>query len=82
MKIYAFNGKSNLVGERVRQRRNELKLSQTDLAAQLQIQGVRIEQDAISSIELGDRFVADFEALYLSKVLKVDLMWLLTGEES
>lgn len=82
MKIYQFNDKSNLVGERVKLRRDEMGLSQIALAAQLQVNGVNLTRDAIGKIESGKRFVADFEALYLAKVLKVDLMWLLTGEES
>lgn len=32
-------------------------------------------------MEIGDRVVTDYEVLTLAKVLKVDVMWLLTGEE-
>ena len=32
-------------------------------------------------MELGERLVADYELLALAKVLKVSVMWLLTGEE-
>ncbi len=81
MTIYTFNGKVNIVGQRVRQRRKELKLSQKDLAAKMELEGVTIEQRAISRMEIGDRVVTDYEVLTLAKVLKVDVMWLLTGEE-
>ena len=81
MKIYKFKEKANIVGERVRLARQKLKISQTVLAARLQTEGIIIEQKAISRIEKQDRVVADYELLYLAKVLHVDVHWLLTGEE-
>ncbi len=81
MKIYDYNGKKNLCGNRVRQARQKLRLSQSDLAAKLQIEGILIERDSISRIEAGTRFVADYELKALSKVLKTDVMWLLDEEE-
>lgn len=81
MKIYDYNGKKNLCGNRVRQARQKLRLSQSDLAAKLQIEGILIERDSISRIEAGTRFVADYELKALSKVLKTDVMWLLEDEE-
>lgn len=53
------------------------RLSQYDLAARLQTQGILIEQDSISRIEIGTRFVADYEVKVLAKVLNVPLEWLL-----
>ena len=47
MKIYDYNGKKNLCGNR------------------------------ISRIEIGTRFVADYEVKVLAKVLNVPLEWLL-----
>ena len=35
MKIYSYEGKKNICGERVRARRLRLRMSQSDLAAQL-----------------------------------------------
>ena len=43
----------------------------------MQIEGITIERDSISRIEIGTRFVADFELMIFAKVLKVDVMWLL-----
>lgn len=80
MKIYGINGKMNIVGERVKQKRNELDISQTDLAARLQVLNVIVEQKAISRIELGDRLVADYELLALAESLETTVMWLLTGQ--
>ena len=75
MKIYDFNGKKNLCGPRVKQARRMQGLSQSDLAARLQIEGVIIERDSISRIEIGTRFIADYELLIISKCLKVSPEW-------
>ena len=77
MKIYDYNGKKNLCGNRIREARLRQRLSQYDLAARLQPQGILIEQDSISRIEIGTRFVADYEVKVLAKVLNVPLEWLL-----
>lgn len=77
MKIYDYNGKKNLCGEKVRQERQKQRLSQSDLAARLQIAGVIIERDSVSRIEAGTRFVADYELKIIAEVLNVDVQWLL-----
>ena len=78
MKIYDFNGRKNICGERIREARQMLRMTQSDLAAKLQLEGANIERDSVSRIESGTRFVADYELLILSRILKVDLLWLLT----
>ncbi len=77
MKIYDYNGKKNISGERIHEARCKLRLTQSDLAAQLQINGIIIERDSISRIEIGTRFVADYELRELSKILRVTVNWLL-----
>ena len=52
-------------------------LSQENLAARLQIEGVIIERDSVSRIEIGTRFVADYELLMLCKILGVTPGYLL-----
>lgn len=77
MKIYDFDGKKNVSGERIREARIKNKLSQAELAAKLQVSGVVIERDSISRIEIGTRFVADYELMVLSDILGVSVEWLL-----
>ncbi len=48
----------------------------------MQINGVIIERDSISRIEIGTRFVTDYELKVFSKVLKVELSWLLSEEDA
>lgn len=81
MKIYDYNGKKNICGDRVREARQKQRMSQSDLAAKLQVNGIILERDSISRIESGTRFVADYELLVLAKVLNVDVLWLLTADK-
>lgn len=80
MKIYDWCGKKNICGERIKAARKKLKLSQGDLAARLQTEGINIERDSVSRIELGTRFVADYELLMLSKILGASPSYLLGFE--
>ena len=76
MKIYDYNGRKNLCGDRVREARASLNITQADLAARLQVAGVIMERDSVSRIEIGTRFVTDYELVVLSNVLGVSLEWL------
>jgi transcriptional regulator with XRE-family HTH domain len=77
MKIYDFGGKKNISGERVRQARLKNHLTQFDLAARLQLEGVMLERDSVSRIEIGTRFVTDYELLVIARILNVSVLWLL-----
>ena len=79
MKIYDYNGKKNICGGRIREMRFKRKLTQADLAAQMQINGVIIERDSISRIEIGTRFVTDYELKTFAKV--TDINFLLAEDE-
>lgn len=81
MKIYDYNGKKNICGNRIREARQKRRMSQSELAAKLQVQGVIIERDSISRIESGTRFVADYELKIFSEILRVPLEWLLSPED-
>lgn len=74
----------NVVGPRVRQARrlSTPRVSQVDLAARLQLQGLKIDQSAVSKIEQGHRPVLDLEVVALAKALKVSAAWLLGEADS
>ena len=81
MKIYDYDGKKNICGEKIRSARKAMKLSQQELAARLQVEGINLERDSISRIEIGTRFVADFELKTLCKILGVSADFLLGIEK-
>ncbi len=80
MKIYDYNGKKNICGTRIHETRRKLHLTQSEFAAKLQIEGIVLERDSISRIEIGTRFVADYELREIAKILKVSVDWLLGNE--
>lgn len=77
MKIYDYNGKRNICGSRIREARVRQRLSQSDLAAKMQVEGICIERDSLSRIEIGTRFVPDYELPFFAKVLGISIDWLL-----
>lgn len=81
MKIYDYNGKKNICGEKIRQARVKKRLSQENLAAKMQLEGIIIERNSISRIESGARFIPDYELPAFSRVLNVSIEWLLTPDD-
>lgn len=81
MKIYWYGDNKNIVGKRVKGARLNHKpaMTQSELAAKLEIDNVKLDRISISRIESGDRFVCDYELLALSKALQVSIDWLLIG---
>ena len=77
MKIYDYNGKKNICGDRVHEARCRHRMTQSDLAAKLQLSGINIERDSVSRSEIGTRFVADYELRELAAILKVSVAWLI-----
>ena len=81
MKIYDYKGRTNLCGHRVKEARARLNITQTDLAARLQVAGITMERDSVSRIEIGTRFVTDYELAVLAKILGVSMEWLTENEQ-
>ncbi len=72
----------NLIGDRVKQARNNSKpkITQLDLLARLAVRGIELEKTSISKIEAKTRPVTDFELVALAEALGVNVMWLLGKE--
>ena len=70
---------ANKSGHRIRIARimHNPHLTQDDLAAKLQIEGLSITGNIVSRIELGDRYVTDLELITLARILGVTTAWLL-----
>lgn len=77
MKIYDYYGKKNISGDRIREARLKKRLTQADLAARIQVEGVIMERDSISRIEKGTRFIPDYEIPVFARALDVSPLWLL-----
>jgi transcriptional regulator with XRE-family HTH domain len=80
-------GKKNQVGERVRERRTELGMTQDGLCARIAMITDGIADTAwiadrreLARIEQGERMVSDLELTALAQALECDACWLLVGE--
>lgn len=72
------DGLNNICGKNIFKYRNEIGISQRELADKLQLVGLDVDKNAIQRIEAGKRFVTDIEIIALSKVLEKTLEQLLT----
>lgn len=72
--IYYDN--KNIIHDRLRKARAERGISQTDLAAKMQLLNVNIDQQMISKIEKNQRQVTDYELTCICKCLNVPLDWM------
>lgn len=71
------DGLNNICGKNISTFRNELKISQRELADRMQLAGIDIDKNAIQRIECGKRFVTDIEVIAFSKVFNKTLEELL-----
>lgn len=71
MKIYWHNVSKNIIGKNLKKIRLERNLTQSDIAAALQLKGYEFDRITILRIENGLRFVPDYEVKILCEVLGV-----------
>ena len=74
--------KCNICGFNIRRLRKQKKISQDQLAAKLQTEGLGVNQNSISRIETGKRIVTDFELKALARALNVAIEALIEEELS
>ena len=79
----ARDGWNNIAGRSIRKHRLQMPghVSQNDLAALLQVNGLDLDKNAIQRIECGKRFITDIELKAIAKALDVAYTDLLDGEE-
>lgn len=77
MKLYNYHGSCNCSGARIRIARENLHISQEQLAGILQVNGLDVNQKAISRVETGLRVVPDYELAFYADALEVSILWLL-----
>ncbi len=77
MKKIEFYNNKNIISERLKQARKEKNLSQTELAARMQLCNINIDQQMISKIEKNMRQVTDYEIACICKCLGISPEWLL-----
>ena len=73
----AEDGRNNICGRNIATYRQEMGLSQRQLADKLQLAGLDVDKNAIQRIEAGKRFVTDIELVYLAEVFQISIIDLL-----
>ena len=74
--------RSNMLEWRIRVARAEANMNQLELAILLNTEyNLVVDQNSISMMEKGDRFVKDYEIIALAKALNRHPMWLLFGDQ-
>lgn len=66
--------KRNLIGTNLKNIRKHNNLSQEQLIAQLNLLGLDLDRTSLSRIENHNREVYDYELVYFSKALKVNIL--------
>lgn len=77
MKKIEFYNNKNIISVRLKQARKEKALSQSELAAKLQLYNINMDQQMISRIEKNERQVTDYEVACICKCLNISVEWLL-----
>lgn len=76
MRTISYHSHKNIIAKQLTNAREKKGLSQEQLAEQMQLLGVGIDQQAISRMELDRRTVTDYELMCFCKILEVDEKWL------
>lgn len=73
---------TNVCGKRIKLARVEAGLNQLELATLLNTDfDLRVDQNSISLLEKGERYVKDFEIIILANALNKHPMWILFGDK-
>ena len=73
----AEDGRNNICGRNIATYRQEMGLSQRQLADILQLAGLDVDKNAIQRIEAWKRFVTDIELVYLAEAFQISIIDLL-----
>ena len=81
MAVRKLNNNLNVIGENLRNYRNEKHLSQADLTMELNLLGINLHKNDIYMIENNKRSVKDYEVWGFIKVLNISYDDLFAGIE-
>lgn len=67
------DGRNNVCGLKIARLRKEMKISQRQLADNLQLINLDIDKNAIQRIESGQRFVTDIELMFFARAFNTSV---------
>ncbi len=65
------SGGRNIIGPRIKAARLAQRVTQEALTARLAVGGVYVDRSALARVELGQRFIRDYEIIAIAKALKI-----------
>lgn len=71
MRFNKFNNSYNIIGDKLKEVREQLNISQEELSNKLCLLGITLYQSDIFKIEHNERTVRDFELWGICKVLNI-----------
>ena len=71
--INKVNGGNNIAGKTIASLRQQMNISQRQLADKMQLVGIDIDKNAIQRIEARKRFITDIELAAFAKVFSVSV---------
>lgn len=72
-KIIKYNGKLNVIGEKIKEYRITENLSLSQLSNKLLLIGIDIPKSSLQNIEVGKRVVKEYELCALCKIFNVSM---------
>lgn len=66
-----YHGRLNVIGEKIRDHREERHWSQQVLSDKLQLIGIDIPKNSLQRLENGNRVIKDYELAGIMKVLEI-----------
>lgn len=70
-----------MIGQRIKMKREKLKISQQELADRLQNKGIKISRETISKIESGNRATNALEIKAIGEILEISIEELMKEEK-
>lgn len=71
--VKKYNGKLNVIGQKVKEYRKSNQLSLSDLSNALQLLGIDLPKPSLQNIENGKRIIKEYEFYAICKVLNVSM---------
>ena len=71
--VKKYNGKLNVIGEKVKEYRKINKLFLSDLSNSLQLLGIDLPKPSLQNIKNGKRIIKEYEFYTICKVLNVSM---------
>lgn len=69
------------IGKNIKQARENIKMTQDELAAKLQLRGCDITRSAVAKIEVGQRHLYPDEILLIKEILNTDFNAIFYGKK-